>query len=227
MQVYFRVMCWYFKHISKSREIYLSDWAAKLKRLKLLATHGQHKDSRCKKYLLRVQSFRCEWERHGRSWGAIISVIRLIAGKKKKKNLIISGFFRAATADFTMQRALFFLLILSCLCLALTQVSYDDCCLKYVKAMSASTQKHVMNYREQKLDGGCNIPATILIMRKGRMYCTDPSEKWVKQLKKRIDVRRARMESRKAKRHQQLSRRGWGRRPATVSRCSPFHPLPS
>ncbi|XP_042285068.1 C-C motif chemokine 25 [Thunnus maccoyii] len=82
---------------------------------------------------------------------------------------------------------LFFLLILSGLCLALAQVSYDDCCLKYVRRLSKGTQKHAVKYREQKTDGGCNIPAIIFTMRRGRMICANPKDTWVIELMERID----------------------------------------
>uniref|UniRef100_A0A3B5AZ88 C-C motif chemokine ligand 21 n=1 Tax=Stegastes partitus TaxID=144197 RepID=A0A3B5AZ88_9TELE len=82
---------------------------------------------------------------------------------------------------------LFFVLVLSCLCLALAQVSYDDCCLKYVRELRHGTRRHAVKYREQKPDGGCNIPAIIFTMRRGRVFCTDPKEKWVIDLMKRID----------------------------------------
>ncbi|XP_023281141.1 C-C motif chemokine 20-like [Seriola lalandi dorsalis] len=75
------------------------------------------------------------------------------------------------------------------LCLALAQVSYDDCCLKYVKKMSHGTQKHAVKYRRQETDGGCNIPAVVFTMRKGRVFCTDPREKWVEELMNKIDIR--------------------------------------
>ncbi|XP_060940573.1 C-C motif chemokine 25 [Limanda limanda] len=76
------------------------------------------------------------------------------------------------------------LLGLSCVCLTLAQVSYEDCCLKYVKHIS---QKHAVAYRVQKVDGGCNIPAVIFIMKKGRLFCTNPKESWVPKLMDKID----------------------------------------
>ncbi|XP_068604789.1 C-C motif chemokine 20 [Brachionichthys hirsutus] len=85
---------------------------------------------------------------------------------------------------------LFFLLLISGLCLALGQVTYGDCCLSYVEKMSLSTQKHAVNYRRQVTDGDCNIPAVILIMRKGRVLCADPKEKWVVQLMRKIDKKK-------------------------------------
>ncbi|XP_074545553.1 C-C motif chemokine 5 [Halichoeres trimaculatus] len=81
-----------------------------------------------------------------------------------------------------------FLLIGSCLCLALAQVSYEDCCLKYVKKLSQATQRRAVKYRLQVPDGGCNLAAVIFTMRKGREFCADPREKWVADLMGRIDV---------------------------------------
>ncbi|XP_032388292.1 C-C motif chemokine 20 [Etheostoma spectabile] len=85
---------------------------------------------------------------------------------------------------------LFILLILSCLCLALAQTSFDDCCLKYVKRMSKRTQLHAVKYRHQVTDGGCNIAAVIFTMRKGVEFCTDPRDPWVKNLMMKIDEKR-------------------------------------
>ncbi|AWP03781.1 putative C-C motif chemokine 21 isoform 2 [Scophthalmus maximus] len=79
----------------------------------------------------------------------------------------------------------------SCICLALAQVSYDDCCLKYAKKMSGNAQKHAVKYRRQEPDGGCNIPAVVFTMRKGRVLCADPREKWVAALMTAIDKKEA------------------------------------
>ncbi|KAM7379595.1 hypothetical protein PAMP_005140 [Pampus punctatissimus] len=84
------------------------------------------------------------------------------------------------TMQFT---TLFFLLILCGLCPALAQ----DCCLKYVKKLSNGTQRFAVKYRRQETDGGCNIPAIIFTMKRGRVFCTDPKEKWVSELMKRVD----------------------------------------
>ncbi|MEQ2282434.1 hypothetical protein AMECASPLE_000674, partial [Ameca splendens] len=109
---------------------------------------------------------------------------------------------RAASTNFTMRfNTLFFLLILSCLCFTLAQVSYEDCCLKYVKSLTKSVQKHAVKYRYQKTDGGCNIPAVIFTMRKGRKFCTDPNEKWVKELVKKIDEKDGMISPKKHSRH--------------------------
>ncbi|XP_030608438.1 C-C motif chemokine 25 [Archocentrus centrarchus] len=102
---------------------------------------------------------------------------------------------------------LFFLLSLSFLCLALAQVSYDDCCLKYVKSFKTTIQKHAVKYKHQKTDGGCNIPAVVFTMRKGRLLCTDPREKWVTELMERIDQKGVKNQSQK-KAHHRHSNRG-------------------
>ncbi|XP_053293517.1 C-C motif chemokine 21b [Pleuronectes platessa] len=78
------------------------------------------------------------------------------------------------------------LLGLSCVCLTLAQVSYEDCCLRYVKSIS---QRHAVGYRVQEQDGGCNIPAVIFIMKRGRVFCTNPKDPWVQTLMDKIDQR--------------------------------------
>uniref|UniRef100_A0A3B3XPN0 Chemokine interleukin-8-like domain-containing protein n=1 Tax=Poecilia mexicana TaxID=48701 RepID=A0A3B3XPN0_9TELE len=92
-----------------------------------------------------------------------------------------------------------FLLILSCFCFAWAQVSYEDCCLKYVKNLANNVQKHAVNYRRQRTDGGCNIPAVIFIMKRGRKFCTDPNEKWVKELVLKIDEKNEKNEKKEKK----------------------------
>ncbi|XP_041805595.1 C-C motif chemokine 20 [Chelmon rostratus] len=86
---------------------------------------------------------------------------------------------------------LFFLLIVSCLGLALALGNYEDCCFKYMKTMNSRTQKHAVDYRWQVIDGGCNIAAVIFRMRKGRELCTDPTERWVRDLMDTIDGKKA------------------------------------
>ncbi|XP_029381056.1 C-C motif chemokine 20 isoform X2 [Echeneis naucrates] len=102
---------------------------------------------------------------------------------------------------------IFFLLSLM-LCLALAQVSYDDCCLKYVKKLSHGTQKHAVKYRHQETDGGCNIPAIIFTMRKGRVFCANPGEDWVLELMHKIDKKGSNNSNNPPRRHQKWSRRG-------------------
>ncbi|XP_040000211.1 C-C motif chemokine 20 [Xiphias gladius] len=92
---------------------------------------------------------------------------------------------------------LFLLLSLSCLTLGLAQVSYYDCCLKYVKSLNHKTQKNAVNYRWQETDGGCNITAIIFIMRRGRKFCADPREAWVLKLMKKLDKKGAKNDRKK------------------------------
>ncbi|CAN9502738.1 unnamed protein product [Ophioblennius macclurei] len=75
-----------------------------------------------------------------------------------------------------------FLLVLSCVCMTMALVSVEDCCLKYMKRMNHKTQRHVVDYREQRPDGGCNIHAIIFTMKRGRKLCANPHERWVKNL---------------------------------------------
>uniref|UniRef100_A0A3Q3X977 C-C motif chemokine n=1 Tax=Mola mola TaxID=94237 RepID=A0A3Q3X977_MOLML len=77
---------------------------------------------------------------------------------------------------------LFFVLIVSCLCLAMAQVNYEDCCLTYMKKMRHRSKKHAVGYRLQITDGSCNIPAVIFTTKRGLVFCTDPRESWVKDL---------------------------------------------
>lgn len=85
---------------------------------------------------------------------------------------------------------LFILLAISSLSLALAHVTYDDCCFSYVEKMSPKIQKHAVDYGIQVVDGGCNIPAVIFIMRRGLALCADPKERWVVQLQKRIEIKK-------------------------------------
>ncbi|CAG07167.1 unnamed protein product [Tetraodon nigroviridis] len=97
--------------------------------------------------------------------------------------------------------ALFFLTITACVCLALAQITYEDCCLKYIKKVKPRIQKYAVSYRLQVLDGGCNLPAVIFVMKKGRVVCTDPKEQWVTELMRQIDGRRLRTHSNKSTKH--------------------------
>uniref|UniRef100_A0A3Q3XQL2 C-C motif chemokine n=1 Tax=Mola mola TaxID=94237 RepID=A0A3Q3XQL2_MOLML len=82
---------------------------------------------------------------------------------------------------------LFFVLIVSCLCLAMAQVNYEDCCLTYMKKMRHRSKKHAVGYRLQITDGSCNIPAVIFTTKRGLVFCTDPRESWVKDLMMHVD----------------------------------------
>ncbi|XP_026229546.1 C-C motif chemokine 21 [Anabas testudineus] len=102
---------------------------------------------------------------------------------------------------------LFFLLSLSCLYLALAQVSYEDCCLTYVK-QHKTVKKLAVMYRVQETDGGCNIPAIVFTMRRGRRVCGDPREEWVKALMKNIDKSNSNSNSNPKHKHYRHPKRG-------------------
>ncbi|XP_072296859.1 C-C motif chemokine 25 isoform X2 [Eucyclogobius newberryi] len=82
------------------------------------------------------------------------------------------------------------LLAVCLVCLSVAQVSFDDCCLKYMKK-SRNIQRHAVRYTRQETDGDCNIPAIIFMMKRGRVYCTNPADKWVQDLMRIIDKRRS------------------------------------
>ncbi|KAF6733931.1 C-C motif chemokine 25 [Oryzias melastigma] len=123
--------------------------------------------------------------------------------------------------------ALFLLLLLCCVYLAAAQgktsrlnylyavkrrkikpVSYDDCCLKYVRKMSRGAQKHAVSYKVQKADGSCNIAALIFIMKRGRMICANPSDSWALRLVESIDAKKAKQNSKYYKKPRPLQRKG-------------------
>ncbi|XP_024129831.1 C-C motif chemokine 25 [Oryzias melastigma] len=104
--------------------------------------------------------------------------------------------------------ALFLLLLLCCVYLAAAQVSYDDCCLKYVRKMSRGAQKHAVSYKVQKADGSCNIAALIFIMKRGRMICANPSDSWALRLVESIDAKKAKQNPKYYKKPRPLQRKG-------------------
>ncbi|KAL6104040.1 ccl25 [Pungitius sinensis] len=81
------------------------------------------------------------------------------------------------------------LLGLSCVCLSLAQTTFEDCCYTYMKK-TQRIQRQAVKYRQQVVDGGCNIPATILTLRTRRVVCVDPHAPWVVHLIKKIDKKK-------------------------------------
>ncbi|XP_036410748.1 C-C motif chemokine 20-like [Megalops cyprinoides] len=88
--------------------------------------------------------------------------------------------------------ALILPLILTCVYLTLAQGSYEDCCLRYVRNVNKRTRQMVISYREQVTDGSCNIPAIVFTLKRGRKFCADPNQKWVKHLMEKIEKRNSR-----------------------------------
>ncbi|XP_041791150.1 C-C motif chemokine 25b [Chelmon rostratus] len=94
-------------------------------------------------------------------------------------------------------QALFFLLLLTCMCLSLAQGSYGNCCLGHVPEMKANKKRNVQSYRMQETDGDCNIRAVVFLMKKRpshtkqRTVCANPEERWVQQLVEALDMKMA------------------------------------
>ncbi|KAM9439730.1 C-C motif chemokine 25 [Clarias gariepinus] len=85
---------------------------------------------------------------------------------------------------------LFFLVFLSVLYFSLAQGTYEDCCLKYAKKVEWAAKKRVVSYRIQRQDGGCNLPAIVFKLKRGKQFCARPGEKWVLDLMKEIDEKK-------------------------------------
>uniref|UniRef100_A0A671MLL8 Chemokine (C-C motif) ligand 25b n=1 Tax=Sinocyclocheilus anshuiensis TaxID=1608454 RepID=A0A671MLL8_9TELE len=76
---------------------------------------------------------------------------------------------------------LVFLLLLTCMYPSVAQGSYENCCLNYAK-VKKSIRRHVVSYRMQETDGGCNIPAVVFKLKKSKTICVDPRLPWVQQV---------------------------------------------
>ncbi|XP_056590984.1 C-C motif chemokine 25b [Triplophysa dalaica] len=95
------------------------------------------------------------------------------------------------TKQSTMKfQIVLFLLLLTCMYPSLAQGSYENCCLKYVVGIRKALRKNISDYKEQKADGGCNIPAIVFQMKKSKTMCADPRQSWVKNLMKQVDSRK-------------------------------------
>uniref|UniRef100_A0A8C7JH33 Chemokine (C-C motif) ligand 25a n=1 Tax=Oncorhynchus kisutch TaxID=8019 RepID=A0A8C7JH33_ONCKI len=87
-------------------------------------------------------------------------------------------------------------------CCSINNGSYEDCCLKYVRRVKKTAVRMVTSYRRQETDGGCNIHAIVFTMKRGRLFCADPREKWVNELMLKV-------ETKKSKKHMKgLKKRG-------------------
>uniref|UniRef100_A0A8C9SR81 Chemokine interleukin-8-like domain-containing protein n=1 Tax=Scleropages formosus TaxID=113540 RepID=A0A8C9SR81_SCLFO len=84
---------------------------------------------------------------------------------------------------------LLLLFFIECSSHTVTQSSYENCCLKYVKKIKNSTKKMVIDYRKQVTDGSCNIFAIVFIMKRRRHFCADPEQQWVKNLMMTVDAK--------------------------------------
>ncbi|KAL0966545.1 hypothetical protein UPYG_G00296540 [Umbra pygmaea] len=99
-----------------------------------------------------------------------------------------------------MRLKVLFFLTLTCVYLTLAQGSYEDCCLSYVQAMTRNAKRMVASYRIQETDGGCNIPAVVFTMKKGKQYCAKPNQRWVNELMLKVGIKTKKKQMRKPKR---------------------------
>ncbi|XP_041131192.1 C-C motif chemokine 19-like [Polyodon spathula] len=60
-----------------------------------------------------------------------------------------------------------------------------DCCLSTSNV--PIPWKIVTSYRDQRVQEGCAIPATVFITTKQMALCAPPTAKWVKKLKSKLD----------------------------------------
>ncbi|XP_077058833.1 C-C motif chemokine 25b [Siphateles boraxobius] len=81
---------------------------------------------------------------------------------------------------------LVFLLLLACMYPSVAQGSYENCCLKYIVGVRKSMRRNIKSYRVQETDGGCNIRAIVLKLKR-KTLCADPRQQWVQQLMQQID----------------------------------------
>uniref|UniRef100_A0A4W5KW58 Chemokine interleukin-8-like domain-containing protein n=1 Tax=Hucho hucho TaxID=62062 RepID=A0A4W5KW58_9TELE len=107
---------------------------------------------------------------------------------------------RATTTHPAMRFSVLFFLILACLCVTLAQGSYEDCCLKYVTRVKKTAERMVTSYRRQETDGGCNIHAIVFTMKRGRLFCANPTEKWVNELMLKVETKKSKKHTRRPKR---------------------------
>ncbi|XP_066503885.1 C-C motif chemokine 25b [Hoplias malabaricus] len=90
-------------------------------------------------------------------------------------------------------RALFFVLLLACMYPCLAQGTFENCCLKLSPGIKKNIKKRIAHYRIQETDGGCNVRAIVFITMFKREICGDPSQPWVQELMKKVDIRRAKV----------------------------------
>ncbi|KAL1265473.1 hypothetical protein QQF64_003500 [Cirrhinus molitorella] len=77
---------------------------------------------------------------------------------------------------------------------SVAQGSYENCCLKYAYVKNVmALRRHIVNYRVQETDGGCNIPAVVFKLTKSRTVCADPRLSWVQKIVQKLDKNSANM----------------------------------